>query len=128
MELRLHFTVCELSDVSNRGCGIRAAAPSSLGNRFDVDIEAAACGVLQSRSDLRLPSTGACTSYYIRSRKISGAEDEDERGGGLPVLFQRITSRAALNRIPANFRHINGRHPARTRVPAIYLTVPPRFG
>lgn len=30
MELRSHFTVCELSDVSNRGRGICAAAPYLL--------------------------------------------------------------------------------------------------
>jgi hypothetical protein len=30
MELRSHFTVCDLSDVSNWGRGIRAAAPYLL--------------------------------------------------------------------------------------------------
>jgi hypothetical protein len=48
--------------------------------------------------------------------------------GGLPVLFQRITARTAVNRLPANFRRINGRLPAKTRVPSIYPTVSPRFG
>lgn len=64
-------------------------------------------------------------------RKKQREENETKRkkeGGGLPVLFQRITAHTAVNRIPANFRHINGCLPARTRVPSIYLTVSPGFG
>ena len=51
-----------------------------------------------------------------------------KKEGGWPVLFQRITAHTAINRIAANFRHINGCLPARTRVPSIYLTVSPGLG
>jgi hypothetical protein len=71
------------------------------------------------------------TGLRVEIRERNKEKKTKQRGrkkGGLPVLFQRITAHTAIYRIPAGFRHINGRHPARTRVPAIYLTVPPRFG
>jgi hypothetical protein len=59
-------------------------------------------------------------------RRTRSGKKEAERG----VTYAVSTYHAVLpvNRETASFRGINGRHPAKTRVPAIYSTVSPSLG